>query len=90
MLTGWQQIARCSFPDGASAAYAADQGSNASFQQIYIGAGVMEIFETGDVMFQKLRNNVRDTNVKNLATAVGHMCFPAGSEGCEPLVRSPS
>jgi len=50
----------------------------------------MEIFETGDVMFQKLYSNVRDFNVKNLATAVGHMCFPAGSEGCEPLVRSPS
>lgn len=50
-------------------------------------AGVMEIFETGDVMFQKLRSNVKDTNVKNLASEVGLMCFPAGLEEPEPLVR---
>lgn len=50
-------------------------------------AGVMEIFETGDVMFQKLRSNVRDSHVKDLATSVGLMCFPAGLEGPEPMVR---
>ena len=50
-------------------------------------AGVMEIFETGDVMFQKLRSNVRDSHVKDLTTAVGLMCFPAGLEGPEPMVR---
>ena len=37
-------------------------------------------------MFQKLRSNVKDANVKELATAVGLMCFPAGLEGHEPLV----
>ena len=46
----------------------------------------MEIFETGDVMFQKLRSNVRDSHVKDLATSVGLMCFPAGLEGPEPMV----
>ena len=50
-------------------------------------AGVMEILETGDVMFQKLRSNVRDSHVKDLATSVGLMCFPAGLEGPEPMVR---
>ena len=50
---------------------------------------MVEIFETGDVMFQKLRSNVKDANVKELATTVGLMCFPAGLEGPEPLVSSP-
>ncbi len=38
-------------------------------------------------MFQKLRSNVRDANVKEMATAVGLMCFPAGLEGPEPVVN---
>ena len=48
----------------------------------------MEIFETGDVMFQKLRSNLREANTKDMATCVGLMCFPAGLEGPEPLVSS--
>lgn len=48
----------------------------------------MEVFETGNVMFQKLRTNVKDANVQNMATVVGLMCFPAGLEGPEPLVNS--
>lgn len=39
-------------------------------------------------MFQKLRSSVKDSNIKDLATAVGLMCFPAGLEGPEPLVSS--
>ena len=53
-------------------------------------AGVVQIHQAGEALFQSVGIKVRDASAKASAINLGLKCFPDGLDGLQPLVGAQS